>query len=251
VASVSGTLEVRIAEKHFTTPGAAPRTVLRAIDFDLAPGEFAALVGPSGAGKTTLLNIIAGLDADYAGSVRFAGRPPGEARIGYVFQEPRLLPWRTVYDNVALVLEKGADRGRARELLDEVGLGDAGAAYPQRLSLGMARRAALARALAVEPELLLMDEPFVSLDQARAERLRRLLLRLWRMRRCAVLFVTHDLHEAVALADRVLLIGGTPSRLVGEVPVPLARDARGDRAALDALCDAIVARQRLAAAAHF
>src|SRR5215472_18420418 len=97
-----------------------------------------------------------------------------------------------------------------------------------------------------------MDEPFVSLGQARAERLRRLLLRLWRIRRCAVLFVTHDLHEAVALADRVLLIGGgAPSRLVGEVPVPIARDARGDRAAIDALCDAIVARQRLVTAAHF
>ncbi len=249
---MSGGLEVRIIEKNFTAPGRVPHPVLRDVEFDLHPGEFAALVGPSGAGKTTRLNIVAGLDTDFSGSVRFAGRLPGETRIGYVFQEPRLLPWRTVHDNVALVLEKGADRGRVKELLDEVGLGEAAAAYPQRLSLGMARRAALARALAVEPELLLMDEPFVSLDQARAERLRRLLLRLWRTRRCAVLFVTHDLHEAVALADRILLIGGgPPSRLAGEVPIPLARDARGDRAAIDALCDTIVARQRLVAAAHF
>jgi ABC-type nitrate/sulfonate/bicarbonate transport system ATPase subunit len=132
-------------------------------------------------------------------------------------------------------------------LLGEVGLGDFADALPPRLSLGMARRVALARALAIEPALLLMDEPLVSLDRATADRLRGLLLALWRARPCGVVFVTHDLREAVALADRILLFSAAPGRLVADIAVPLAREHRGDAAAIDAACAAIAPQQDRAA----
>jgi len=245
---VTRELQVTVREKSFAGPDGARRIVLRDVDFRIRLDEFIAVVGPSGAGKTTLLKIVAGLDPAFMGSVRFAGAAIAAPPIGFVFQEPRLLPWRTVFDNIALVLPRHADRSVVTRLLAEVGLADSAGVLPPRLSLGMARRVALARALAVEPDLLLMDEPFVSLDRPTAERMRALLLQLLRARSCGVLFVTHDLREAVELADRILLFSAAPGRLVADIAVPLARDRRADAAAIDAACAAIALQQGRAAA---
>jgi ABC-type nitrate/sulfonate/bicarbonate transport system ATPase subunit len=243
VAPVTLELTVDIREKRFPTPDGKTKTVLRHIAFRARLGEFVAIVGPSGCGKTTLLNIVAGLDTDFSGTVLLDRRRPEHVRIGYVFQNPRLLPWRTVLENVMLVLPDGAAE-RARRLLQEVGLGEALDTYPSRLSIGMARRAAIARAFIVEPELLVMDEPFVSLDAATADRLRLLLLRLWQSHPTGALLVTHDLREAVALADRILLMSDAPGRILADIAVPLGRDARADAASVERIHAEIAAEQR-------
>jgi len=199
---------------------------LKGLRAHIAPNEFCALFGPSGCGKSTLLNIIAGVDRSFSGAVRFGGG--GARRIGYVFQAPRLLPWRTVRQNLELVLRRDVDRAAVDGLLAEVGLAEAAEFYPSRLSGGMARRAALARAFAIDPDVLLLDEPFVSLDAAAAARLRALLLRLVATRPATVLFVTHDAAEAVTLADRILLLSAGPGRVLAEMPIPIPREQRGD-----------------------
>jgi NitT/TauT family transport system ATP-binding protein len=243
VAPVIGELHVDLRRKSFVAPGSPPRTTLEDIAFGAAPGEFVAVDGPSGCGKTTLLNIVAGLDHDFTGVVTLGGGPPTQHRLGYVFQEPRLLPWRTVYDNLALVLPRPAPRARIEAMLAEVGLAAARDVHPSRLSLGMARRVAIARAFLIEPELLLMDEPFQSLDAAAARRMQQLLLGLWRARPTTVLLVTHDLSEAVLLADRILLLSDTPGRLLADIPVPLSREERYDNRAAERVRAEIAAVQ--------
>lgn len=218
-------VRIDVAEKVFPATGGAPERALYA-DFrlEIADRSFVALLGPSGLGKTTLLNMVAGVDHDFRGRVAFGADAP---RIGYAFQSPRLLPWRTVLQNVLLPLPEGAaHEARAREVLDEMGLGDALHVFPERLSLGMQRRVALARAFALEPDLLLMDEPFVSLDEGNAERLRDLLSELISRRPTTVLFVTHDSREAVRLADRVVVLAGPPVRIERDVAVDLSPDMR-------------------------
>jgi ABC-type nitrate/sulfonate/bicarbonate transport system ATPase subunit len=243
MAALMHELSVDIREKRFPTPDGTMKTVLRHVSFRAMLGELIAIVGPSGCGKTTLLNIVAGLDTDFSGKVLLDRRRPERVRIGYVFQQPRLLPWRTVFENVMLVLPDG-EAERARRLLQEVGLGEFLETYPTRLSVGMARRAAIARAFVVEPELLLMDEPFVSLDAATADRLRLLLLRLWRSHPTGALLVTHDLREAVALADRILLMSDSPGRILADVPVPLRRDERADAGAVEQFRAEIASEQK-------
>ncbi len=208
-------LEVEVARKAVPArPG--PRTVIADLRFALGREEVVALVGPSGCGKTTLLRIIGGLDAKYEGRIAWAG---GTApRIGTVFQEPRLLPWRTVRQNIALV--HPPDPAEAEALLALLGLAPYADLHPPALSLGMARRAAIARAFAIQPALLLLDEPFVSLDPAMAEQGRAVLRTAWHVRRCAALLVTHDLAEAASLADRILLLSEGPARVVRELVVP-------------------------------
>ncbi len=202
--------------------------VLRNVSFDVEPGSFVVITGPSGCGKSTLLNIIAGLDKDFEGSIDFG--EGGEQRIAYVFQSPRLLPWRTVYENIALALPKGDPRlANIPELLERVGLTEAASAYPEMISLGMQRRAALARAFVLEPEFLLMDEPFVSLDDPTAQDLRELLVELWSRRPTTVLFVTHDRSEAVMLATRILRLSGGSASIVEDIPVTLSIADRSDR----------------------
>jgi NitT/TauT family transport system ATP-binding protein len=237
-------LSLDVREKRFAGVGAAPAVrVLADVALSVAAGEFVALVGPSGSGKTTLLNIAAGLDDDYEGERRLEpGDGHAPARIGYVFQNPRLLPWRTVYENVELVLPRGGDPAIIERLLDDMGIAAARHVYPPRLSVGMSRRVALARALAIAPDFLLMDEPFVSLDEPTAARLRRLVLAAWRSRPCGVLFVTHDVREALFLADRLLLMCAAPGRIVGEFVVPLERAARVDARAIEALKDELERR---------
>jgi NitT/TauT family transport system ATP-binding protein len=241
VAAVIDRLDVDIPEKQFVRADGSRLTVLRDVAFHLEGGDFAVLFGPSGCGKTTLLNIVAGLDTDFTGSVRLGGKRPGDLRVGYVFQEPRLLPWRSVFDNVALVQPAGPDSVAVSPLLDRVGLAGFHDAFPAQLSVGMARRAAIARAFAVEPELLLMDEPFVSLDEATAVRMRAQLIELWQSRPTRVLFVTHNLREAVELGDRILLLSAAPGRLLAEIAVPLPREHRSDGAAVERVSQEIAA----------
>jgi sulfonate transport system ATP-binding protein len=176
------------------------RTVLRDLDLDLAPGEFVALLGKTGCGKTTLLRVLAGLDEATAGTVQAPGAP------AVVFQEPRLLPWKRVTDNVTIGLPGRAARDAALQALDEVGLRDHADAWPLTLSGGEAQRAALARALVREPALLLLDEPFAALDALTRIKMHALVSRLWRRHRPAVLLVTHDVDEALLLADRVVVM---------------------------------------------
>jgi ABC-type nitrate/sulfonate/bicarbonate transport system ATPase subunit len=233
VNGAAAALRVEVRRKAFgPIGGAAARPVLRNLAFDCAPGSFTAITGPSGIGKTTLLNLVAGLDTDFEGHVERRAT----ARIGYVFQEPRLLAWRTVEENVRLAMESARpppDPSVLDELLAAAGLADARLVFPGRLSLGMARRASLVRAFAILPDLLLMDEPFVSLDERTAERLRELLrLLLWR-RPATVLFVTHDLREAIRLAGRLLVLNGSPAQLVADLPIALSAEERRDPAAVE------------------
>jgi ABC-type nitrate/sulfonate/bicarbonate transport system ATPase subunit len=218
-------LDVKIAQKTYPsrTPG-SNHLALGALEFSVPEGQFACLLGPSGSGKTTLLNIVSGLDHDFKGTVSFGDKAPKDCRLGYMFQTPRLLPWLSVRDNVRLVLDDGAAAtGRAEKLLREMGLEDVLDAYPNRLSGGMQRRVALARAFAVQPSLLLMDEPFVSIEAPVANRLRALLLDLWNARPTTIVFVTHDLREALYLADRILFLSPSPGHVVLDLPVEMNR----------------------------
>ena len=236
MAPLNAALEIRIARKAYPAAGRrGPVQVFKDIALSVSAGAFVAITGPSGCGKTTLLNIVAGLDRDFEGSVVFAASRP---HLAYVFQTPRLLPWRTVSENVALALPPGDPRlASVAELLVRVGLGDAAAAYPERLSLGMRRRAALARAFILDPDVLLMDEPFVSLDEAAAQDLRALLRRLCAGRLVTVLFVTHNTMEAVALATRVVRLSAAPASILKEVAVALPEELRTS-------ADAIAAEHR-------
>ena len=215
-----------------------PVAVFEGLDVHVDPGEFLTVMGPSGCGKTTLLNALAGLVPLERGTVRYDGEivEPGGFSYGYVFQEPRLLDWRTVRENLAFAL-RGAgvaepERGRRiEESLARVGLADAADAYPRELSGGMRQRAGVARALAVDPEVLFMDEPFSSLDDVTARALRGDLLDLWRETGKEVLFVTHDLREAVALSDRVLFMDADGS-FFDEAEIPHGRPREFDDPAL-------------------
>ena len=194
------------------------RAVLDGVDLDIAPGEFVAMLGVSGTGKSTLLRALAGLDREVTGELSVPGP------VAVAFQEPRLLPWRRVLANVALGLrvpDAGAAAGRA---LEEVGLTDRASAWPLTLSGGEAQRAALARALVREPSLLLLDEPFSALDALTRIAMHRLVLRLWERHRPAVLLVTHDVDEALILADRVLVLASGRIVFSGPVEVPRPRD---------------------------
>ena len=200
---------------------------LEDISFRVQAGEFVSLVGPSGCGKTTLLRLINGLIAPDQGAVLVKGRPPvPDADMAMVFQSGRLLPWRTVAGNIDFVLAlrglSRADRvARTMALLGAVGLRDFAEAYPHELSGGMQSRVGLARALAVEPQVLLMDEPFAALDAMTRETLRTELLRLWARRRMAVVFVTHDIDEAILLSQRIILLRPRPGRIEEIVSVDL------------------------------
>ncbi len=223
-------LTVDVARKAFGSP--TPRVVLENISFSVAEGEVVALLGTSGAGKTTLLRMIAGLDTSFDGSVLLRGEPVRGSRAGagLVFQDLRLLPWERVEANVAFSLpsdmpkEKAAER--VRETLRMVGLEDFTRAWPRELSGGMEKRVALARALAGSPDLLLLDEPFGALDSFTRMNLQAELAGLQRSAELSVVLVTHDIDEAVFLADRIIVLGGAPNSVEAEfgVDLPPLRD---------------------------
>jgi len=217
-------LDIKIIRKSY--PRASDQgslTALADIRFKIEEGEFVSVVGPSGCGKTTLLNLIGGLDTDVEGSILVDGFAPTKGPVtGHMFQTPRLMPWLTVRENIHLVEKDAADNGRRTDqLLTEIGLANFADTYPVHLSGGMRRRVALARAFLNEPRLLLLDEPFLSLDAPVANHLRRMLLDLCARCSATVLFVTHDLREALYLADRVLFMSGGPGSIVLDLPIDL------------------------------
>ncbi len=208
------------------------RLVLDRVTFDARAGEFVSIIGPSGCGKSTLLRIVASLLQPTAGSVRVLGKPPEEAkaqrRVGFVFQDSLLFPWRTVLENVWLPFEIGHQlsaqtRQRAVQLLEMVGLGGFEHEYPYKLSGGMRQRAAIVRALCLNPQILLMDEPFGAIDELTRERLHLELLDICRLENVTTLFVTHSIPEAVFLSDRVVVMHTSPGRVAGVIDVDLPR----------------------------
>lgn len=217
-------LFVRIETKSYSDPSGRRREVLRDSSFSAGAGEIIALLAPSGAGKTTALRIVLGLDRDFVGEVRC---PPG--RIGVMFQEPRLLPWLTVEANLRLVARgaiNGADSDEIASLLAAVGLAGTENLHPKALSLGMARRVALVRALIGHPVLLVLDEPFASLDRKSAADLMGLITRTARHDGALVLLTTHDLDQVLGFADRLLLLAGQPARLAADCPTRAESDTR-------------------------
>jgi sulfonate transport system ATP-binding protein len=242
-AGSAGAVELRGVGRSFAGDGSrARRTVLRDVDLDLAAGDVVAVLGPSGCGKSTLLRQVSGLDRPDAGSIRIDGTAVSEVdqRSAVAFQEPRLLPWRTIRANVRLGLPRDVPRdegdARVRDLLELTGLAEAADLRPRQVSGGMAQRASLARALARRPRVLVLDEPFGALDALTRLRMQDLLLDVHAAIPTTVLLVTHDVDEALHLADRVVLLGPDPAdgaapgatvRRVLEVPGARPRD-RGD-----------------------
>ncbi|HEY7066990.1 MAG TPA: ABC transporter ATP-binding protein [Chloroflexota bacterium] len=232
--------------RHVFAAGGEPLLALDGVDLTVGAGEFVALVGESGCGKSTLLRLVAGLLAPTAGRVTLGGEPVRGPRadVALVFQRSVLLEWRTVLDNVLLPVEiRGLPRARyaaeARALLATLGLAGFEGRRPRQLSGGMQQRVALAQALLLQPAVLLLDEPFGALDAITREQLNLELLGLWEARRGTVVFVTHDLAEAVFLADRVVLMTRRPGRVAASFPVPLPRPRTLDQrysAAFAALC---------------
>ena len=223
----------RLTRTYRGRASGGPVQALDGVTFSVARGEFVCLLGPSGCGKSTALNVLAGLDRDFTGEV---GLGQG-VRIGFVFQSPRLLPWLTVRQNLLFALETSAvpraEWGRrADDWLQRVGLGPFAHLHPHQLSGGMQHRAAVARAFAVDPDLLLMDEPFTGLDEFTARAMRRELLQLWRETRKSVLFVTHNCFEACYLADRILVMSAGPGRIRDEIVVDLPRPRDDESAEL-------------------
>jgi NitT/TauT family transport system ATP-binding protein len=206
---------------------------LDSVDLTIAEGEFVTVVGPSGCGKSTLLNLIVGLMRSSTGRIVFRGAPIDgiSTKIGYVTQKDNLLPWRTLIENVEIALEikavdKSARRARAKNLIDQVGLSGFEDHYPHELSGGMRQRANIIRTLIYDPELILMDEPFGPLDAQTRIVLQDQLLRLWYASKKTIVFITHDLIEAITLADRVVLMSARPGRIksVEQIAIPRPRD---------------------------
>ena len=204
-------------------------TAVRDVTLDVGDGEFVSVVGPTGCGKSTLLNVAAGLLAPSSGTVQVFGRPLSgvNARAGYMFQAESLMPWRTALQNVAAGLEfRGASDAdaAAHEWLKRVGLGAFGDRYPHQLSGGMRKRVSLAQTLVLDPDIILMDEPFSALDVQTRQLMENEVLGLWQAKKKAVLFITHDLDEAIAMSDRVVCLSAGPaSHPIGEFAIDLAR----------------------------
>lgn len=225
-----GRIELRDISVSFPAGRGERLTALEGLDLAIEPGQIVALIGPNGSGKSTLLRVVAGLLRPDRGTVRIDGRQIDgpDSRVGLVFQEPRLLAWRTTASNIAYPLElAGVDqvalRARVASLLETVGLAGAADQVPSQLSGGMRQRAALARTLALEPEVLLLDEPFSALDELTRERLNLELLAITARTPTTILLVTHSVQEAIFLADRVVVLAAGPGRVVADIPVGLAR----------------------------
>jgi len=221
---------IAVRSLGFAYPGDPPRQALDGLSFDVVSGELVAFIGANGTGKSTLLKLIAGLLDPARGTVAIRGtqvRGPGPD-VGFVFQEPRLLPWRSSLENVAFPLELAGwspdvREAKARDLLRLVGTGDVERLRPHQLSGGTRQRVSIARALALEPRVLLLDEPFSALDALTRERFNVVLQTIWRETGTTILLVTHSIPEAIFLADRVLVLAGHPGRIAAEIPIRLPR----------------------------
>ena len=222
-------LSIAIGEKRF---GDGP-ALFEDFRLEVAAGSVVALLGPSGVGKSSLVRMVAGIDSAFEGTILIDGVPAAEAGPpGLVFQDPRLLPWLSAVDHIRASDAK-MSRATALAVLERVGLGDRGEAFPHQLSGGMQRRVALARALAVNAELLLLDEPFVSLDRLLADEMQGLVAGLIAAEKSTVLLVTHLAEDAARLADRVVVLAGRPAQIVADMALPVPREQR-DRAVIDA-----------------
>ncbi len=238
--SAPPTVEFRAVTKRF---GDGP-LVLDGLSFTAQPGDFISLIGPSGCGKSTLLRLLAGLSPLSSGAIAIDGRPPEDAaaELAFVFQEPNLLPWLNVGANIEVPqklrgVDAAARAATRRRVLDLVRLGDRAAAYPRQLSGGQKMRVSLARALALEPRLLLLDEPFGALDEMTREHLNEELLAIRQQAEWTAFFVTHSVAEAVFLSNRIVVLAANPGRVHAEIPVPLpyprTEDTRLSRPYLD------------------
>jgi NitT/TauT family transport system ATP-binding protein len=228
-----GSVIVKNLFKEFVTPDRQV-VALNDVSFEAEGHTFLSVVGPSGCGKSTLLNILAGIDSPSSGEAQVLAED-GPARIGYVFQSPRLLPWATVLDNLTFVQDSddGSAAARCAEFLKLVGLDDVDNSYPGELSGGMQQRVGIARAFSIDPDVLLMDEPFSHLDAITGDELRKELHKMWMVTKKTVVFVTHDISEAVELSNRVIVLakGGTLADVV-DIPLPFPRDPADDEVAL-------------------
>ena len=243
VGGVDGSVRLAGVSKVFGRGASAVRA-LDQVSLEVAPGEFTCLIGASGCGKSTLLSLVAGLEQPTAGEVSTSG-----ARVAFMFQEPALFPWLTAAGNVELALrargvDKAERRQRTGELLETVHLGGFGAKRPHQLSGGMRQRVALARALAQDADVLLMDEPFGALDAMTRDVLHDELDRICAERHLTVLFVTHNVREAVRLGDRVVVLSSRPGRVIDEFAIPIQRPRRIDSAPVAELAARITDRLR-------
>ncbi len=208
--------------------GAATHDALAGLDLEVGDGQFVCVLGPSGCGKTTLLRILAGLERHTGGTVEIRQPRPDQPLTSVVFQEHSILPWMTVWSNIALGLRaRGVSKAKVKERVDyhiaKVGLADFARSYPHQLSGGMKQRVSIARAFANDPDILLMDEPFSALDEQNRYVLQEELLRIWNETKKTVVFITHSIDEAVFLSDRVVVLSGSPGRVIADLPVTFPR----------------------------
>ena len=218
-------INIKINEKQFydIKKGSKLHLALKNIDLTIPKGQFCSIIGPSGSGKTTLLNLIAGLDKSFDGEIKFEGNKNiKNTRLAYMFQTPRLLPWLNVIENVEAVLNK-EQKTKSKEILNLMGLENFLKYYPNKLSGGMQRRVALARSFSAEPELFILDEPFISLDEPVANILRKMLIDLWTNQPTTIIFVTHDINEAIYLSDRIIFLSKAPAKIIKDVKIKYSR----------------------------
>jgi NitT/TauT family transport system ATP-binding protein len=241
-------LKGRCLSKMYRTESGEAVHAVDSVDLEVSLNDFLCIVGPSGCGKSTLLRIMAGLEQASSGQVLYHGRPvvKPDPEIGLVFQEYSLFPWLSVVDNVALGLEfqkisKAERRRTAMEFLRMVDMTEFSAAYPHELSGGMRQRVAIARSFAVNPEILLMDEPFGALDAHTRILLQKELLRIWERHKKTVLFVTHSVDEAIYLADQIIIMSARPGKIKEMIPVPMPRPRSRSHPAFGRLMDHILA----------
>ena len=219
--------------------------IFKNFDLKIPTGELLCIFGPSGCGKTTLLNIVAGLDNKFNGFITY-NKKISEEKISYLFQAPRLFPWLTAQENIEFPIKKEKNCKKiSNNLLEKIGLKKFANSFPNKLSGGMQRRIALARAFSTNPEVLLLDEPFISLDNKIADQLRKLLISLWKQKKPIIIFVTHDLNEAIQLSDRILFLSTLPAKILLDYKINIKRPRKINSAAVSSLKRLLSASVRL------